>query len=245
MSKYKWCVLLNTAVDLDVAQYIARGLERERENVSVDYPTAYIERLSEASQTEDINWNSIDMPHFMNFATNYRLRHIVQKEKHEIDTSISSLQLLRLMMINAQDLLSRGISLRGVIRLGEFMRSRGNEVDYVKLDTWIDALDMRRMANLLGSVLEEFFGFEKDELPFYTKQNKKAKKLVLTFIHDQQKRNIIKKPINQDALKTAVRDQAKEHYGTRQSRRMFRLCPMESGIKTCSLALKIITDIEE
>ena len=58
------------------------------------------------------------------------------------------------------------------------MRTFGNKVDFVKLDSWLASLHMARMAQLEGSVLTMFFGFDKEELPFMRRESPDAAKVV-------------------------------------------------------------------
>lgn len=97
---------------------------------------------------------------------NRRLTKIQNDERHAIDTSVETLQLLRLIVGNVNGILANGINLRDIIELGKYLRTRGDKVDFVKLEKWLAKLHIQRMAQLEGSVLITFFDFEKDELPF-------------------------------------------------------------------------------
>ena len=97
---------------------------------------------------------------------NRRLTKIQKEEPHVIDTSMETIYLLRLIVSNANAMLSGGISIRGIIQLGLYLRTRGDKVDFVKLDNWLIKLHLQRMAQLEGSVLITFFDFEQDEIPF-------------------------------------------------------------------------------
>ena len=69
--------------------------------------------------------------------------------------------------------------LSGIIELGSYLRNKGDKVDFVKLDTWLGKLQLRRMAQLQGSMLMSVFNFEQDELPFVRHVEAAANKLVL------------------------------------------------------------------
>lgn len=97
---------------------------------------------------------------------NRRLVNIQNEERHAIDTSVETVYLLRLLVSNVNGILANGINLRGIIQLGKYLRTRGDKVDFVKLDGWLNKLHIQRMAQLEGSVLIIFFDFEKDEIPF-------------------------------------------------------------------------------
>lgn len=97
---------------------------------------------------------------------NRRLAKIQNDERHAIDTSIETVHLLRIIVANINSMLANGINLKSIIQLGTYLRTRGDKVDFVKLDRWLTKLRIQRMAQLEGSILIKFFDFEKDELPF-------------------------------------------------------------------------------
>ncbi len=114
---------------------------------------------------------------------NRRLIKIQQDEPHAIDTSMETIYLLRLIVSNINAMYSGGISLRGIIQLGQYLRTRGDKVDFVKLDNWLNKLHIQRMAQLEGSVLITFFDFEKDEIPFVRTVERGAYKLTLRSLY--------------------------------------------------------------
>ena len=121
---------------------------------------------------------------------NRRLTKIQKEEPHVIDTSMETIYLLRLIVSNANAMLSGGISIRGIIQLGLYLRTRGDKVDFVKLDNWLIKLHLQRMAQLEGSVLITFFDFEQDEIPFVHHIERGAYRLTLRSLYynimDQQ-----------------------------------------------------------
>ena len=114
---------------------------------------------------------------------NRRLTKIQKEEPHVIDTSMETVYLLRLIVSNANAMLSGGISIRGIIQLGLYLRTRGDKVDFVKLETWLTNLHLHRMAPLEGSVLITFFNFEQDEIPFVKLVERGAYKLTLRSLY--------------------------------------------------------------
>ena len=121
---------------------------------------------------------------------NRRLSKIQEDERHAIDTSIETIYLLRIIVANVNGMLANGINLRGIIQLGDYLRTRGDKVDFVKLEKWIAKLRIQRIAQLEGSVLITFFDFEQDEIPFVHHIERGAYKLTLRSLYynimDQQ-----------------------------------------------------------
>lgn len=114
-----------------------------------------------------------------NHFLNYRLGKIEHTERHAIDTNIDALHVLKIIVANVSSMLNHGTMLSGIIDLGSYLRNKGDKVDFVKLDTWLGKLQLRRMAQLQGSMLMAVFNFEQDELPFVRHEETAAYKLVL------------------------------------------------------------------
>ena len=108
-----------------------------------------------------------------------RLRHITEKERHSMDTSVASLELLNIMMHNAEQTLIRRTSLRMIIEMGVFLRTKGDKVDYIKIERWLRKLGVRRLTELHCSVLIVLFHFDISELPFMRRCSPMAERLML------------------------------------------------------------------
>ncbi len=110
---------------------------------------------------------------------NRRLKTIESNERHAIDTNVAALDVLHIIVANVSAMLNRGMMLKGIIQLGAYLRTKGDRVDFVKLDGWLRRLHLRRMAQLQGCMLMDVFGFEQNELPFVERREKAAYKLVV------------------------------------------------------------------
>lgn len=106
---------------------------------------------------------------FSNNIIEKRRARIFDDERHSIDTSIDTLQLLNLLIYNITSMETSGISLQGIVAVGQYLRQNGQNVDFVKLDKWISRLFIKRMSSLIASILVEVFGFEAAEVPFLYK----------------------------------------------------------------------------
>lgn len=103
---------------------------------------------------------------------------IYNNERHAIDTSVETLRLLNLIIYNAEQLTNGSLSINGIIALGQYLRTQGHKVDYIKLEAWITQLFLRHIASLLSSALFYIFNFERDELPFLYKLCPEVKKTI-------------------------------------------------------------------
>uniref|UniRef100_A0AB33IU06 Uncharacterized protein n=1 Tax=Prevotella sp. GTC17254 TaxID=3236794 RepID=A0AB33IU06_9BACT len=109
---------------------------------------------------------------------NRRLRHIQEGERHAIDASMDTLDLLKIIVSNVNATINSGIPIKGIVALGQFLRTRGDKVDFIKLEQWLRKLHISRMAQLQGSILIQFFGFEIAEIPFVEFLEKDSLKLM-------------------------------------------------------------------
>lgn len=192
--------------------------------------------------------NLSDMPSgevvMSNHFLNKRLIHIQANERHAIDTSMDTVYLLRLIVSNVNGILSGGINLRGIIQLGQYLRTRGDKVDFVKLDNWLRQLHIQRMAQLEGSVLITFFNFEEDEIPFMRHVERGAYKLTLRSLYynikDQEE--IKFQQTRSGFVKTTGGTMRKN---LRRSMRYFSYAPIETTSNFLNNFFRSLSEIEE
>lgn len=175
---------------------------------------------------------------------NRRLTKIQKEEPHVIDTSMETVYLLRLIVSNANAMLSGGISIRGIIQLGQYLRTRGDKVDFVKLDNWLTKLHLQRMAQLEGSVLITFFNFEQDEIPFVKLVERGAYKLTLRSLYYNIKdMEDIKFQQSQVGFVHTTGDSMRKNL--RRSMRFFGYAPIESASNFFNGFFRSLSEIEE
>lgn len=175
---------------------------------------------------------------------NKRLIKIQQDEPHAIDTSMETIYLLRLIVSNVNAMYSGGISLRGIIQLGQYLRTRGDKVDFVKLDTWLTKLHIKRMAQLEGSVLIQFFNFEQDEIPFVKMVERGASKLtVRSLYYNIKDMEDIKFQESQVGFVHTTGGTMRKNL--RRSMRYFGYAPIETTCNFLNSFFKSLSEIEE
>lgn len=175
---------------------------------------------------------------------NKRLIKIQQDEPHAIDTSMETIYLLRLIVSNVNAMYSGGISLRGIIQLGQYLRTRGDKVDFVKLDTWLTKLHIQRMAQLEGSVLIQFFNFEQDEIPFVKMVERGASKLtVRSLYYNIKDMEDIKFQESQVGFVHTTGGTMRKNL--RRSMRYFGYAPIETTCTFLNSFFKSLSEIEE
>ena len=160
MSTFKWQRLGILAERKQVAGDVAKGARAYRYEKGMNAPEGFIAGLLQVPAPE------AEAVRSANYFFNRRLAKIHQQERHTIDTSLLSLELLDILVANMQHLLQRGLSLPLLLQLARFLRQKGDKVDFIKIEQWLAALHMRAMAALVGSILVELLAFAPDELPF-------------------------------------------------------------------------------
>lgn len=172
MSAFKWRRLDQMVHAQHVERAALKGIKNHQFDEMMNIP----EDL--ANQTPD-NSAQQEERRLSNHYLNFRLSRIENAERHAIDTNVDALNVLKIIVGNVSSMLNHGTMLSGIIELGSYLRNKGDKVDFVKLDTWLGKLQLRRMAQLQGSMLMSVFNFEQDELPFVRHVEAAANKLVL------------------------------------------------------------------
>lgn len=175
---------------------------------------------------------------------NRRLTKIQKEEPHVIDTSMETVYLLRLIVSNANAMLSGGISIRGIIQLGQYLRTRGDKVDFVKLDNWLTKLHLQRMAQLEGSVLITFFNFEQDKIPFVKLVERGAYKLTLRSLYYNIK-DMEDIKFQQSQVGFVHTTGGSMRKNLRRSMRFFGYAPIESASNFFNGFFRSLSEIEE
>lgn len=184
MTTFKWNRLFQMAVSQNVVSIALKGIKNHQYDNNIHMSQKLILDLQEMTDKDEQEW--FTNPHLSNPTLNKRLKKIKHDERHAIDTSMETLQLLDIIIFNVNHILAKGISVRGIIELGSYLRTRGDKVDFVKLETWLSKLHLQRMAQLQGSILIVVFNFEQDEIPFVENVEREAYPLILrTLTHTE------------------------------------------------------------
>lgn len=184
MSAFKWRRLYQMAEAQHVTRVFAKGADNNRKDIGMNLPDDILGMVDAVLEKEEIQEHAIkeEEVRFSSKILNRKLKRIIDEELHNIDTSVESLDLLEIIIFNITNMLNSGISLDGIIKLGKYLRTRGDKVDFVKMDNWISQLHIKRMAQLQGSILIAVFGFGQDEMPFVKNVEKNAFNLTVRSI---------------------------------------------------------------
>lgn len=223
---------------------------------------------SNCSKTNNIlryQWKNLQIDHhtqiahFANSRLNKNLASITEEELRrtksaytyiddvKVEILPNTLFLLQIIARTASYIISEGVNLKQLVDLGIFLKTKGNDVDYIKLQKWIERLKLESMAQIEGELLVELFGFDTDEIPFmngnYTSAGASAvlNELFLpTAIHNDewyftQGRDIFVKVSNKGAMAWQIRHFLK----------FFKFYPQEATSYFTKSFIHSISHIEE
>ena len=172
MSEFKWKRLEQMVNAQHVENVAWKGVRNHQYDEMMNIP----EHLIKENPLTDTQQQPAQLS---NRILNARLQRILNNERHAIDTNIGAIEVLNIIINNVSSILNNGSMLSGLIRLGSYLRNKGDKVDYVKVETWLNKLHIRRMAQLQGSMLISVFNFEPAELPFVNRIEPAAHNLVM------------------------------------------------------------------
>lgn len=157
MSLFKWRKLQQLARMHNVEFYIASGMKKSSE-IDDSVLEMYKDSVRMDYSVENIKIYSLMLAK--------KFRRIEEEEKHNIDSSLETLEFLKLLVVNINEMSSSNINLLGLIAIGRYLRTKGDRIDFIKLNDWITELRLRNMSSLIASILIDVFGFDPSELEF-------------------------------------------------------------------------------
>mgnify|MGYP000722561967 FL=1 len=246
MSPFKWRRLMQMVDAQQVIPVFVKGINKHSLDEGLRLPDSIIADIK--ARMNDNKTLSGKVPEKVKLSSrllNHRLKGIIHNELHSIDTSIEALDILKLIVSNSQSMLTRGMDLDGIITLGQYLRTRGDKVDFVKLDTWLSSLMLHPMAELQGNILISVFGFDEDELPFVTKYDQKAYKLTLRSVSDLAKDTAQEWHFKQNSAGFVRNNGAVLRRNLRRSLRYVGYAPLETVSNFANNFVRSLSEIEE
>ena len=253
MSSFKWRRLYEIVMFQNVLDYFVRGVNNNANDKNLNLPAKLIDEIQAKLDLQDEKQSSRqeddkiigDDAELSNKWLNKRYHKIIYNEMHSIDTSTETLRMLQLIVFNTNAMLNRGINLDAIIRLGQFLRNKGDKVDFLKLEKWLSALHLQRMAQLLGSILIAVFGFEKDEIDFVKKEEPVAYKLTIKIISNLVKDTAGEWHFRQNSAGFVQNNGKMLRRKLRRSYKYISYAPIETTSNFINGFIKGLSEIEE
>lgn len=253
MSSFKWRRLYEIVMFQNVLDYFVRGVNNNANDKNLNLPAKLIDEIQAKLDLQDEKQSSRqeddkiigDDAELSNKWLNKRYHKIIYNEMHSIDTSTETLRMLQLIVFNTNAMLNRGINLDAIIRLGQFLRNKGDKVDFLKLEKWLSALHLQRMAQLQGNILIAVFGFEKDEIDFVKKEEPVAYKLTIKIISNLVKDTAGEWHFRQNSAGFVQNNGKMLRRNLRRSYKYISYAPIETTSNFINGFIKGLSEIEE
>lgn len=250
MSPFKWRRLYDMVEAQKVVHIFTRGANNHIHDIGLNIPDDIIAKakdyMIEHPQPATVNAiQPLPDAQLSNRFLNHRFKHIVDQERHSMDTSVESLGLLQIIVFNVDSMLNRGMSLDGIISLGQFLRTLGDKVDFLKIEAWLIKLHIVRMAELQGNILISVFDFEQDELPFVHKLDKEAYNITVRAVSYLAKDTVENWHFRQSQAGFVENNSRILRRNLRRSMRYFVYAPIETTSNFFSGLGRSLSEIEE
>lgn len=118
MSAFKWRRLYQMVEVQGVADVFLRGVQKHSGEQGLNMPEEILLRAGQDAQKQQSLAELVSRKVGMSMGMlNKRYVKLLDGERHSIDTSVETMDLLRLLVVNEQDFLNHGINMRGIIFL--------------------------------------------------------------------------------------------------------------------------------
>lgn len=241
MSNFKWNRLFQIIKVQGVEDIALKGIKNHTYDENANIPKPLVDTLLDVEEEPADQ----SLPQMCNSILRKRLKKIQSEERHHIDASMTTLDLLNIIVKNTESILNSGISLKYISEIGSFLRTRGDKVDFVKLDNWLSSLHIQRMAQLEGSILISVFGFEEDEIPFVKKVEKSAYKLTIQTLARTEKETAKEWNFRQSNIGFVHNNSKVLRRNLRRSIRHIDYAPIETVSNLIHNFAKSLSEIEE
>ena len=247
MSAFKWRRLYQMVEAQQVVPAFAKGAYNNGHDETLNIPDDLLKVIGNKNRDDLMPQASFfaERPELRNMILNRKLKKIYKNERHSIDTSVETMELLTIIINNVNNMLNKGLCMGGIIQLGVYLRNKGHLVDFIKLETWLKQLHMQRMAQLQGSILMAVFGFEQDELPFVEKEEPSAYKLTMRAVSNLAKDTAKEWHFRQSSTGFVQNNSAVLRRNLRRSIRYAGYAPLETSSNFVSNFVRSLSEIEE
>lgn len=170
MSRFKWQRLMRFADKEGVGEFLRYGIQRsiygddilsKDEHISSNQMYEYRHKI----YAKFVN-KAKPVTRFSNRYLRRKLNNIFEEEVHSYNTQMPKLALLDMISHFLKEAFTGRFSFLDIIQIGLYLRQEGDKVDFNGLDDSIDSVNLKKAANLVGTILVRVFGFSRDEIQF-------------------------------------------------------------------------------
>ena len=183
MSLHKWRKLSNMAKEHHVQNFLADGMALIKDsdpNNAEKLPELNDLGLTTYTKYEMVGGFDASKAYLVNSISKRRWEELREEEMNDINNiSDETLQLLDIIIMNADYAIDTQINVEGILFLGRFLQMNKGLINSTKLNHWLAQTKMNTMANMQGTILTEVFDFPQEDIPFLTKPYNKAEDIFM------------------------------------------------------------------
>ena len=249
LSPFKWSQLTQLATHHNLLVTYANGLEKYYYNDNLNISQQEIATIKNLLQetprhgfSDLYDFNLLSMH---NKKLNDKLQQLIQKEYTDEEKSYPTMQLMAIIIVTTNQILTGQSYLRGIIDLGRYLRVDGNKVDFIKLENWLKQTKMTHIANMQGNILISVFGFTPDEIPFVYQEDARAYDIIIKGIRYKDIHQLKTWAFHQNKSGFIVSSPKTAFRCIRHSMQFYRYAPQETISSISKGILKGLAEIEE
>lgn len=244
LSAWKWHRLLQLALMHDVEQYVYQGVICCKEQFFVHFPEQLMNEWK--NQHFDNESDEINVMISPDRLTNPKLNLKLQTILNEESISAESRQMLMKLVGVTRFIMNAGIPVKPVIETAIFIRQAGNQIDYARMQEWIEELKLRPMTQLIGTLLIRMMHMEPEELPFMMPEDKSLMDKRIQKILKLKNKNTEEWYLSQGKnIFVHTSNPSSLLWHIRQSTRLFRYYPSETLTNFFASFAHSLSHIEE
>ncbi len=136
------------------------------------------EHVVTRQQHEEVQYAS-----FCNRHLNRKLQAIHDADETDVDKAPATWEYFSLMVYNAEQLIGGSLHMPSLLRLGTMLKEKGDQIDYPKLEMWIQQVHLSKPVNWLTTILTEVFKIDADEIQYEYRPHPKAASMLYVALH--------------------------------------------------------------
>lgn len=183
MSYFKWYKLFQIAKNQNVLETIAQTINHYSKNKTLHIPQDLVTRVKEVLDESDNETNYTKVLFNAN-GLNEKMKRIASESIRE--NLGETEQLLYYIAHNALALMQSTAVIDGICIMGTMIKKRSEDINFGKLQTWLEELQLTKIAQLQGSFLIDFLGFNIEEVPFVKKKDKHSLNLMQSLVNTDE-----------------------------------------------------------
>ncbi len=182
MSRFKWQRLMRFAEEEQVGEFLTYGIQRSIYGEEILDKSKHItsEQMFDFKHNVYVEFvnNVLPVTRFSNTVLRQKLKKIFNDEVHSYNTQMPKLALLDMISHFTKEAFNGIFSFLDILMIGLYLRQEGDKVDFNGLDDDIATLNLKKVSNLIGTILVNVFGFSRDEIQFCKDIDENADEIV-------------------------------------------------------------------